>query len=76
MMIRGAGCDTDHYLMVAKVWEGLAVNIQRSHRFLMKRFNLKKLNKVEGKEKLRVEVSNKFAAFEDLDTSKKVKKSP
>jgi hypothetical protein len=34
----------------------------------MERFNLKKLNEVEGKEKYRVEVSNKFAALEDLDT--------
>jgi hypothetical protein len=33
----------------------------------MERFNLKKLNEVEGKEKYRVEVSNRFAALEDLD---------
>jgi CRISPR/Cas system-associated protein Csx1 len=34
----------------------------------MERFNLKKLNDVEGKEQFRVEVSNRFAALEDLDT--------
>jgi hypothetical protein len=33
----------------------------------MERFNLGKLNKVEGKEKYRIEVSNRFAALEDLD---------
>jgi hypothetical protein len=33
----------------------------------MERFNLKKLNDVEGKEQYRVEVSNRFAALEDLD---------
>jgi hypothetical protein len=33
----------------------------------MERFNLKKLNKVEGKEKYRVDVSNRFATLEDLD---------
>jgi hypothetical protein len=33
----------------------------------MERFNLKKLNDVEGKEKFRVEVSRRFAALEDLD---------
>jgi hypothetical protein len=33
----------------------------------MERFNLKKLNEVEGKEKYRVEVSNMFAELEDLD---------
>jgi hypothetical protein len=34
----------------------------------MERFNLKKLNDVEGKEKYWAEVSNRFAALEDLDT--------
>jgi hypothetical protein len=33
----------------------------------MERFNLRKLNIVEGKEQFRVEVSNKFAALKDLD---------
>jgi hypothetical protein len=46
---RAAHCDSDHYLVVAKVRERLAVNKQRSHRFHMERFNLKKINKVEGK---------------------------
>jgi hypothetical protein len=32
----------------------------------MERLNLKKLNEVEGKEQIRVEVSNRFAALEDL----------
>jgi hypothetical protein len=41
---------------------------QLSHRFHMERFNLKKLNEIEGKEQFRVEVSNRFAALEDLDT--------
>jgi RNAse (barnase) inhibitor barstar len=34
----------------------------------MERFNRKKLNEVEGKEKYHVEVSNRFAVLEDLDT--------
>jgi hypothetical protein len=34
----------------------------------MERFNLKKLNEVEGKEQYRVEVSNRLATLEDLDT--------
>jgi hypothetical protein len=33
----------------------------------MGRFSLKKLNKVEGKEKCYIEVTNRFAALEDLD---------
>jgi hypothetical protein len=34
----------------------------------MDRFNLKKLNEVEGKEQSRVEIRNRFAALENLDT--------
>jgi hypothetical protein len=33
----------------------------------MERFNLKKLNEVEGKGQFRVEVSNRFETVEDLD---------
>jgi hypothetical protein len=64
---RAADCDSDHYLVVAKVRERLAVNKQRSQRFDIQRFNLKKLNDVEGKEQFRDEVSNRFAGLEDLD---------
>jgi hypothetical protein len=62
---RAADCDTDHYLVVAKIRERIAVNKQRSHKFHMERFNIKKLNEVEGKEKYRVEVSNmlRFEVF-------------
>jgi hypothetical protein len=34
----------------------------------MERFNLKKVNEVGSKEQFRVEVSNRFAALEGLDT--------
>jgi hypothetical protein len=52
---------------VAKIGERLVVNKQGSHKFHMDGFNLKKLSELEGKEKYRVEVSNRFAALEDLD---------
>jgi hypothetical protein len=58
--------------VVAKVRERLAVNKQRSHRFHMDRFNLKKLNEVEGNGKYRVEVSNRFSALEDLDAEMEI----
>jgi hypothetical protein len=38
----------------------------------MERLNLKTLNDVEGKEQFRVEVSNKFAALEDLEAEVEV----
>jgi hypothetical protein len=40
---RAEDCDADHYLVVAKVRERLAVSKQTMHRVHMKRFNLKKL---------------------------------
>jgi hypothetical protein len=64
---RVADCDTDHYLAVEKVRERLAVSKQMMHRFHMERFNIKKLNEVEGKEQYHVEISNRFAALENLD---------
>jgi hypothetical protein len=59
--------------VVAKLRERLTVNKQGSQRFDMERFNPKKLNDVEGKEQFRVEVSNRFAASEDLDTEVEIK---
>jgi hypothetical protein len=53
--------------VLSELREGPAVNRQRSHKFLVERFNLKKLNEIEGKEHCCVEVSNRFTALEDLD---------
>jgi hypothetical protein len=41
----------------------------------MERFSLKKLNKVEGKEQYHVEISNRFAALENLDAEMDVNKA-
>jgi hypothetical protein len=41
----------------------------------MVRFNLKKLNQVEGKKQFRVEVSTRFAALEDMDTEVEINSS-
>jgi hypothetical protein len=61
-----AYCDADQYLVMAKNRVRPGVNKQESHKFHMERFNLKKLNEVLGNEKY-IDVSNRFAAFEDLD---------
>jgi hypothetical protein len=53
--------------VVAKVRERLALSKQTTHRSHMERLNLKKLNEVEGKEKYRVEMSNRFASLENLN---------
>jgi HD superfamily phosphodiesterase len=54
--------NTDHYLVLAKVRERLAVNKQMSQRFHVERFNLKQLKKTDSKEQYPVEVSNGFTA--------------
>jgi hypothetical protein len=46
---RPADCDADHYLVVAKVRERLAVSKQRAHRIHMERFNFRKLKEIEVK---------------------------
>jgi hypothetical protein len=60
---RAADCDTDHYLVVAKVRESLAVSKQTTNIFYMERFSLKKLKEVEGKEQYRVEISKQIRSF-------------
>ena len=44
---KGAECDTDHYLVVAKARERIAVSKQAAQRFDAERFNLRKLNELE-----------------------------
>jgi hypothetical protein len=43
----GTDCDTDHYLVVAKVRERQAVSKEAARKFDAERFNLKKLSELE-----------------------------
>jgi len=51
---RKADCDSDHYLVVAKVRERLAVSKQAAQKFDSKRFNLGKLNELEVRKKCQI----------------------
>jgi len=62
----GDDCDTDNYLVIAKVRESLAVGKEATQRFHRQRFNLK-LNEPEVREQYQVEITNRFAALENSD---------
>ena len=53
--------------MIAKVRERLAVGKQATQRFDRQRFNLRKLNKLEVRKQYQIEITNRFAALENLN---------
>ena len=63
---RGANCDTDHYLVVTKVRERLAERKQATQKSDGGRFNLRKLNDLEIRKQYQIEITNRFAALEDI----------
>jgi hypothetical protein len=50
--LKGADCDSEHYLVVAEVRERLSVGRRTEQIFDVGKFNLKKLNDLEVKERL------------------------
>ena len=52
--------------MVAKVRERLAVSKQTAQTFDGERFNLRKLNELEVRKQHQIEITNRFAALENL----------
>ena len=58
--------------MVAKVRERLAVSKQAAQKFDGERFNLRKLNELEVRKQYQTEITNTFAALENLKDSEDI----
>jgi hypothetical protein len=53
---RRADCDTDHYLVVAKVRERLAVSKQAAEKFDVERFNRWKPSELEVRKQYQIKI--------------------
>jgi hypothetical protein len=60
--LSGTDCDTDHYLMVVKVRENLAVSKQAAQNFDVERFHLRQLNELEVRKLYQLVITNRFSA--------------
>jgi len=61
--------------VISKVRERLAVDKQAAQRFDRQIFNLRKLNEPEDKEQYQIEITNRFAALENLTHDEDVGRS-
>ena len=61
--------------MIAKVRERLAVGKHAAQRFDRQRFNLRKLNELEVRKQYQIEITNRFAALENLNDDEDVNRT-
>jgi hypothetical protein len=69
---RGADSNTDHCLVVGIVRDRLAVSKQAAQKFDGERFNVRTLNELKVRNKYQIEISNRFAALENLNDCKNI----
>jgi hypothetical protein len=55
-LFRGANCDTDHYLLVAKIRERLAGSKREAQKFDVERFNFRTLNESEVRKNYKIKI--------------------
>ena len=61
--------------MIAKVRERLAVGKQAAQRFDRQTFNLRKLNEPEVRKNYQIEITNMFAALENVNDEEDVNRT-
>jgi len=71
---RGADCDTDHCLVVAKVRERLAVS-KLAWKFEVERLKLRKLSELEVRKQYHIKIVNMSAALENLNESEDINRA-
>jgi hypothetical protein len=73
--LRGADCDIDHYFVLEKVRERLAMSKRAAQKIDMERHSVNNLNEMYVKEQYRVTIRNKFAALENLEDSGEINRA-
>ena len=61
--------------MVAKGRESLAVSKQATQKFDGERFNLRKVNELEVRKQYQIELTNRFAALENLSDDEDINRA-
>jgi hypothetical protein len=61
--------------VIAKFRERLAVGKQAAQRYDRQRFNLKKLNEPDVREQYQIEITNRFAALENVNDDEDVNRT-
>jgi len=72
---RGADCPTDQYVVVAKVRGRLAVSKQVAQNFDGERLNIRKLNELAVRRHYQIEITNRFAALQNLNVREDIYKA-
>jgi len=72
---RVADCDTDDYLVIAKVRERPAVSKQATQSVDVERFILRKLNELEVRKQYHIMISNRFANLENLKNTEHINRA-